>query len=70
LARKFRWNKGHVHAQKHAQLCQPRDFINGNNKLYRRNFLKHFRRLATRHDRRTIHFTGFVHLAAAMIRLR
>ena len=24
----------------------------------------------TRHDRRTIHFNGVVHLAAAMIRLR
>ncbi len=29
--------------------------------------LKHFRRLATRHDRRTLHFIGFVQLAAAMI---
>jgi len=34
------------------------------------NKLKHFRRFATRYDRRTIHFTGFVHLAAAMIWLR
>lgn len=32
--------------------------------------LKHFRRFATRYDRRTIHFVGFVHLAAAMIWLR
>ncbi|MCT8004040.1 IS5 family transposase [Sphingomonas sanguinis] len=32
--------------------------------------LKHFRRFATRYDRRVIHFTGFVHLAAAMIWLR
>lgn len=32
--------------------------------------LKHFRRLATRYDRRTIHYAGFVHLAAAMIWLR
>jgi putative transposase len=32
--------------------------------------LKHFRRFATRYDRRTIHFAGFVHLAAAMIWLR
>jgi transposase len=32
--------------------------------------LKHFRRFATRYDRRTIHFTGFVHLAAAMFWLR
>ena len=29
--------------------------------------LKHWRRFATRYDRRTIHFLGFVHLAAAMI---
>lgn len=32
--------------------------------------LKHFRRFATRYDRRTVHFTGFVHFAAAMIWLR
>jgi transposase len=32
--------------------------------------LKHFRRFATRYDRRTIHFNGFAHLAAAMIWLR
>ena len=29
--------------------------------------LKPFRRLATRYDRRTANFTGFIHLAAAMI---
>jgi len=29
--------------------------------------LKHFRRFATRYDRRSIHFTGFIHLPAAMI---
>jgi transposase len=29
--------------------------------------LKHFRRLATRYDRRTANFKGFIHLAAAMI---
>ena len=34
------------------------------------NRLKHFRRFATRYDRRTIHLTGFVNLAAAMIWLR
>ena len=34
------------------------------------NHLKHFRRFATRYDRRTVHFKGFVHLAAAMIWLR
>ena len=32
--------------------------------------IKHFRRFATRYDRRTSHFAGFVHLAAAMIWLR
>lgn len=32
--------------------------------------LKHFRRFATRYDRRTNHFTGFIHLAAAMIWMR
>lgn len=32
--------------------------------------LKHFRRFATRYDRRVIHFTGFVHRAAAMIWIR
>ena len=32
--------------------------------------LKHFRRFATRYDRRTAHFAGFIHLAAAMIWMR
>jgi putative transposase len=32
--------------------------------------LKHFRRFATRYERRVIHFAGFVHLAAAIIWLR
>ncbi len=31
------------------------------------NRLKHFRRFATRYDRRAIHFLAFVHLAAATI---
>lgn len=31
------------------------------------NQLKHFRRFATRYDRRASHFSGFAHLAAAMI---
>lgn len=29
--------------------------------------LKHFHRFATRNHRRTVHFNGFVHLAAALI---
>lgn len=32
--------------------------------------MKHFRRFATRYDRRTIHFKGFVYLVAIMIWLR
>jgi transposase len=34
------------------------------------NRMKHFRRFATRYDRRTTHFEGFVYLVAAMIWLR
>ncbi|WP_414141036.1 transposase [Rhizobium sp. BR 249] len=34
------------------------------------NRMKHFRRFATRYDRRTIHFKGCVYLVAAMIWLR
>ena len=34
------------------------------------NRLKHFRRFATRYERRTIHFTGLIHLAAIMIWMR
>ena len=34
------------------------------------NRLKHFRRFATRYDRRAIHFSGFVHLAALTIWLQ
>lgn len=34
------------------------------------NRLKHFRRFATRYDRRVIHFSGFAHLAAVMVWLR
>jgi transposase len=34
------------------------------------NKLKHFRRFATRYDRRAVHYLAFVHLAAAVIWLR
>ena len=34
------------------------------------NRLKHFRRFATRYDRRNVHFKGFASLAAAMIWLQ
>ena len=34
------------------------------------NKLKHFRRFATRYDRRDVHFLAFIHLASAMIWMR
>lgn len=34
------------------------------------NKLKHFRRFATRYDRRAIHFLSLIHLAATMIWMR
>jgi transposase len=34
------------------------------------NKLKHFRRFATRYDRRAAHFLSFIHLASAMIWMR
>ena len=34
------------------------------------NKLKHFRRFATRYDRRADHYLAFIHLAAAMLWLR
>lgn len=34
------------------------------------NKLKHFRRFATRYDRRAIHYLAFAHIAAAMIWMR
>ena len=32
--------------------------------------MEHFRRFATRYDRRTIHFMGFVYISAAMMWMR
>ena len=34
------------------------------------NKLKHFRRIATRFDRRAVNFLSFIHLAAAMLWMR
>lgn len=34
------------------------------------NKLKHFRRIATRYDRRAAHFLGFIHLACAILWMR
>ncbi len=67
-------------AQMKAQAVIPSKrnrklFIPHDTELYKKrnriercfNQLKHFRRFAARYDRRTIHFNGFVYLAAAMI---
>ena len=34
------------------------------------NKLKHFRHIATRYDRRAVHFLAALHLASAVIRMR
>jgi len=34
------------------------------------NELKHFRRFATRYDRRAVYYLAFIHLAAAILWLR
>jgi transposase len=34
------------------------------------NKLKHFRRFATRFDRRAVHFLAFIHIASAMVWMR
>lgn len=62
-----------VPSKRNRKVAIPHDieFYKQRNRIERGfNRLKHFRRFATRYDRRTIHFTGFVHLAAVMISLR
>jgi transposase len=34
------------------------------------NKLKHFRRIATRYDRRAVHFLAFIHVASAILWMR
>ena len=66
------------HARRHplqplAQVPIPHDatLYKTRNRIERCfNKLKHFRRFATRYDRRAIHFLAFIHLAAAMIWMR
>ena len=70
-------------AQMHAKVVIPskrnrRAFIPHDTELYKQRNriercfgrLKHFCRFATRYDRRTAHFAGFIYLAASMIWLR
>jgi len=52
----FRYNRRHYKLRNRIERCF--------------NKLKHFRRLATRYDRRALHFMAFLHLAAAMLWMR
>jgi putative transposase len=62
-----------IPSRRNRKIAIPRDaeVYRHRNRIERCfNRFRHFHRFATRYDRRTIHFTGFVHLAAAIIRLR
>jgi transposase len=59
----------------HPRRKQPYDYDRNIYRLRNRiercfNKLKHFRRFATRYDRRAVHFLAFVHLASAMLWMR
>jgi transposase len=59
----------------HPRRKQPYDYDRNIYRLRNRiercfNKLKHFRRLATRYDRRAINFLAFIQLASAMLWMR
>ena len=59
----------------HPRRKQPYDYDRNIYRLRNRiercfNKLKHFRRIATRYDRRAVHFLAFIHLASAMLWMR
>jgi transposase len=59
----------------HPRRKQPYDYDRNIYRLRNRiercfNKLKHFRRIATRYDRRAIHFLAFIYLASAMLWMR
>ena len=59
----------------HPRRTQPYDYDRNIYRLRNRiercfNKLKHFRRFATRYDRRAAHFLAFVHHASAMLWMR
>lgn len=62
-----------IPSKRNRKICIPHDVaIYKHRNQIERCFgrLKRFRRFATRYDRRILHFSGFVHLAAAMLWLR
>jgi transposase len=75
-SRAFRGNVQNIGAEPviHANPTRKHPFRHSRRKYKLRNRiercfnkLKHFRRFATRYDRRDIHFLAFIHLAAAML---
>jgi transposase len=59
----------------HPRRKQPYDYDRNIYRLRNRiercfNKLKHFRRFATRYDRRAVHFLAFIQLASAMLWMR
>ena len=52
-------------------IPHDRDAYRDRNRIERCfNKLKHFRRFATRYDRRAVHYLAFIHIAAAILWLR
>jgi transposase len=67
------WRRSGDPRQELAQLHIPHDkeAYKLRNRIERFiNKLKHFRHIATRYDRRAIHFLACIHLASAMIWMR
>jgi transposase len=59
----------------HPLRKQPYDYDRDIYRLRNRiercfNKLKHFRRIATRYDRKAVHFLAFIHLASSMLWMR
>ncbi len=62
--------KAVIPSNRSRKIIIPHDAVayKGRNRIERCfNRLKHFRRFATRYERRTIHFIGLIHLAASMM---
>ena len=59
------------HPRRKQPFACDRDICRLSNRIERCfNRLKHFRRIATRYDRRAIHFLAFIHIASAMLWMR
>lgn len=62
-----------IPSNRSRKIIIPHDelaYIDGNRIERCFNRMKHFRRFATRYDRRATHFQGFVYLAATIIWLQ